>query len=180
MIQMMQSEAVVIKIRKAFIAGETQVRLAAKYGFTKEAIRQAVRYITYKDVAPELMKACLSAEARGNKALTGEIVGDMRKLYRAGATATELADKYDCTVSTVRAALLGKSQYKTKVRPLKKLRANTVHGEKHPHVKLSSEQVDEIRILRKKGVPYATLVKKFGVSSMQIRRIVNKEARVDG
>ena len=180
MIQMIQSEAVVVKIRKAFIAGETQTALAAKYGFSKEAIRQAVRYITYKDVAPELMKACLASEARGNKALDGKIVGEMRKLYRKGATATELAAKYDCTVSTVRSALLGKSQYPTKVPPLEELRANTVHGENHPHVKLTSKQVKEIRKLRAKGVSYASLVKDFGVSSMQIRRIVTGEARVDG
>jgi Mor family transcriptional regulator len=178
--EMIQSEEIVVEIRKAFIAGETQVALAAKYGFTKEAIRQAVRYITYKDVAPELMKACLASEARGNKALNGKIVGEMRKLYRKGATATELAAKYDCTVSTVRTALLGKSQYPTKVPPLEELRANTVHGEKHPHVKLSSKQVKEIRKRRGNGEPYASLVERFGVSSMQIRRIVTGEARVDG
>lgn len=178
--EMIQSEAVVVRIRKAFIAGETQVALAAKYGFTKEAIRQAVRYITYKDVAPELKNACLKAEARGNKVLNGEIVGEMRKLYRKGATATELAAMYDCTVSTVRAALLGKSKYPTKVPPLEELRTNTVHGEKHPHVKLTSKQVKAIRRRRGKGEPYASLVEEFGVSSMQIRRIVNNEARVDG
>jgi uncharacterized protein (DUF433 family) len=178
--EMIQSEEIVVEIRKAFVAGETQVALAAKYGFTKEAIRQAVRYITYKDVAPELMKACLASEARGNKVLNGKIVGEMRKLYRKGATATELAAKYDCTVSTVRSALLGKSKYPTKVPPLEELRANTAHGEEHPHVKLSSKQVKEIRKRRGKGEPYASLVERFGVSSMQIRRIVTGEARVDG
>lgn len=175
-----QMEDAVVEIRKAFLTGEAQSSIARRMGIGKEVVRQVVRYITFKDIAPELKEACLGAEALGNKALSGEKVGEMRTLYRAGAMVSELAEKYGCTVSTIRAALLGKSKYQTDVPPIKKLRASIVHGENHPHVKLTTEQVKEIRKKFAKGASIVSIAQEYKVSYMYARRLVHGETRLHG
>jgi transposase-like protein len=175
-----QMEDTVIGIRKAFLAGETQSSIGRRLGVSKEVVRQVVRYITFKDIAPELKEACLGAEALGNKALSGEKVGEMRTLYRAGAMVSELAEKYGCTVSTIRAALLGKSKYPTDVPPIKKLRVNVAHGENHPHFKITTEKVNEIRRQFEMGETVVSIARLHNISYMHARRLTHGEARLRG
>lgn len=175
-----QEENTVVEIRKAFLAGESQSSISRRFGVSKEVVRQVVRYITFKNLAPELKEQCTSKESLGSKALDSKKVGDMRTLYQQGTMVSELADLYGCTVSTVRAALLGRSKYKTDVPPIKNIKNNVARGERHPHFKLKECDVNDIRKKFEGGLSIADLAREYKVSYMHVKRIVNGLARLNG
>lgn len=176
---MQNLENSIVDIRKAFLAGETQSNLARKYGTSKEVIRQAVRYVTFSDLAPELKDQCLSAEALGNKALTGEKVGEMRRLYRESQPAfSELAARYNCTVATIRSALSGKSKYKTDEPPIE-LKKQHVRGSQHPGAKLTDAQVVSIREAAVGGMPVKNIAQMYSISVQHANDIVIGRARAN-
>lgn len=174
------SEEIVRELRQQFLAGRSQMDLARKYGLSKEVVRQAVRYITFPDILPELREQCIAREARRNKLLDDQKVGEMRTSYRNGVTMSELAAKYEVTVSTIRNALTGKSQYHSHVPPLRdsELRKIIVSGEQHPHSKLTDDQVKELREkYAAGGVTMTGLANEYGISYMHVYRILTGQVR---
>jgi DNA-binding transcriptional regulator YiaG len=180
LIKGIQSEEVVRELREAFLAGRSQMDLAREYGLSKEVVRQAVRYVTYPNVVPELRDRCLAQEARRNKLLDDQKVGEMRTAYRNGMTISELAAQHDVTVSTVRNALTGKSKYHSRVAPIRmeEIRKALPSGEQHPHSKLSNDQVKELRErYAAGGVTMNGLAQDYGISYMHVYRILTGQVR---
>jgi DNA invertase Pin-like site-specific DNA recombinase len=53
-------------------------------------------------------------------------------------------------------------------------------GEKNPNVKLTDQQVNEIKLLRYKlKYSYRTLAATYGCSHTQVKRIIKQESRTD-
>lgn len=49
-------------------------------------------------------------------------------------------------------------------------------GEDHPLSKVTETEVKEIRKMRSEKVPYKTIMKKFGLSKTQVKRIVKRQS----
>jgi hypothetical protein len=68
----------------------------------------------------------------------------------------------------------GNCQWTTWEQQIRNRRSNS--GERHPNAKLSVDEVEEIRRLARRGVPYRRLGSLFGISGTNVGYIVRREA----
>lgn len=54
------------------------------------------------------------------------------------------------------------------------------YGEKNPHCKLTDEQCDKMRSMKRDGTPNVVLAKLFGIGASQVGRIVRNQQRTKG
>ncbi len=90
------TEAIVLKCRRRYVAGETQTALAAEYGVSVGCMSFAVRGITWS----WLPHAVSVRPGYGGK-LAPEIAGEARRRYAAGESRVTLAAEYGVTRGTL-------------------------------------------------------------------------------
>jgi transcriptional regulator len=102
---------------------------------------------------------------------------EMRELYAAGATQAELGKRFGTRQTNVSKIVSGQT-HKDAPGPI--TQTGRASGERHPLRKLTTQQVQDIRLYRELGMSYREIADTFGVSPGQVRSIALGEARVNG
>jgi predicted DNA-binding protein (UPF0251 family) len=109
--------------------------------------------------------------------ISAEQAEAIRNEYAKGATQKSLGLKYGTRQTNISRIVMGQT-HKKAGGPL--FTIGRAEGERHGLVKLTTAQVQDLRLYRELGYTYAELSEKFGISRCQCRAIAIGQARKNG
>ena len=99
------TEDQVVEMRKAYVDGASVSALAKRFAVHPATVSAACRGVTYKTVPNPVQ---MRRQGSGPKALSDEIVTEVRRTYAAGEVSIrQFAKRYGCSRQAISAAIRG-------------------------------------------------------------------------